>query len=162
MSSLPNSLAGCRSLALIAAAIVAGVLSGCSGAAPPRATVSDARIRDRSPEAAVVEFAVEATNPNDIELPLRDITYSVSIDGRQVFSGRREAMATIPRGGAQRVYLPAVIPMGGAGTEPGVHRYTLRGRMRYSLPSQLADVLFDAKISRPGVSFSDEGEIDLR
>jgi hypothetical protein len=122
----------------------------------------DARVRERSPEAAVVEFAVDATNPNDIELPLRDITYSLSLDGHQVFSGRREAMATIPRGGSQVVVLPAVIPMGEAGTEPGVYRYTLSGRLRYSLPSQLADVLFDAKLSRPGVSFSEEGEIDLR
>ncbi|VAX36201.1 hypothetical protein MNBD_PLANCTO03-943, partial [hydrothermal vent metagenome] len=31
-----------------------------------------------------------------------------------------------------------------------------------SLPSQLADVLFDAKLSRPSVGISDEGEIDLR
>lgn len=154
----PNTLR--RSLALVAGAL-ASALAGCSGTTPPRATITDARMRERSPEAAVVEFVLEASNPNDIELPLRDITYTLSLEGREVFSGRREAMATIPRGGTQTVVLPAVIPAGEGGVEPGLHRYTLSGRVRYSLPSQLADLLFDTKISRPGVSFRDEGEVDL-
>jgi len=119
-------------------------------------------VRERSSEAVVVEFVVEAANPNGIELPMRDITYSLALDGRQVFSGRREALATIPRHGTQSIVIPAVIPTGEGGAEPAVHRYSLSGRLRYSLPSQLADVLFDAKLSRPGVSIRDEGEIDLR
>jgi hypothetical protein len=146
------------SLALAAAA----VLTGCSGAAKPDAVVTDAALRDRTPEAAVVEFTVEATNSNTIELPMRAVVYSLSIDGRRVFSGRRDAQATMPRGGAQTITIPAVIPMGEGGVMPGMHRYSLRGRIFYSLPSQLADVLFDTKLSRPSVGLSDDGEIDLR
>ena len=147
---------------MLACAGAALVVSGCSNTKAPRATISDGRLRDRSAEAAVVEFVIEASNPNDIDLPIRDISYTLNLDGRQVFTGVRQAMATIPRHGTQRVAIPAVIPLGEGGGEPGVHRYSLRGRLRYSLPSQLADVLFDAKISRPGVSIGDEGEIDLR
>ncbi|MBK7403296.1 MAG: LEA type 2 family protein [Phycisphaerales bacterium] len=145
---------------LLAGAIVP--IGGCSGTASPRAVVTDASIRERSAEAAVVEFVLEAANPNDVELPIRDITYTLSLDGREVFSGRREAMVTMPREETQRVTIPAVVPMGEGGVEAAMHRYSLRGVMHYSLPTQLADVLFDAKLSRPSVAFGDEGEIDLR
>jgi hypothetical protein len=146
-----------------AGAIAAALLGvACSGARAPRATIADARLRERGEDAAVVEFVIEAENPNDIELPIRDISYTLALDGRQVFSGKREALATIPRHGTQRVVIPVVVPMGENGVSPDLYRYSLRGRMRYSLPSQLADVLFDAKVSRPGVSIGEEGEIDLR
>lgn len=144
------------------------LLGGCSGTSAPGAVVVDARLREKTAEAAVVEFVIETSNPNNIELPMRDVVYTLSIDGTRVFSGRRDAQATMPRGGTQRITIPAVVPMGegGVGVEggvvPGVYRYTLKGRVFYSLPSQLADVLFDAKLSRPSVGISDEGEIDLR
>lgn len=149
---------------VVLASLVLGCagLTGCSGTAKPTALVGDAAIRDRTPEAAVVEFVVETANPNDIELPMRGVVYSLSVDGRRVFSGRRDAQATMPRGGSQTITIPAVIPMGEGGVTPGVHRYSLRGRVFYSLPSQLADVLFDTKLSRPSVGISDDGEIDLR
>ncbi|MDQ7013246.1 MAG: LEA type 2 family protein [Planctomycetota bacterium] len=149
---------------LVFVGVLAGVLllGGCSRRATPSAVVTDASIRDRTAEAAVIEFAIETTNPNDIELPMRDVVYTLSIEGERVFSGRRDAQATMPRGGTQEITLPAVVPMGEGGVMPGVYRYTLKGRVFYSLPSQLADVLFDAKLSRPSVMIADEGEIDLR
>lgn len=124
--------------------------------------ITGASLTDRSAEAAVVEFTLEASNPNDFELPMREITYSLSVDGSRVFKGERAAVATIPRNGTQTVSFPVVVPMGEGGVQPGLHPYTLSARIRYSLPSQLADVLFDAKISRPSVSVKDRGEIDLR
>lgn len=142
------------------------LLGGCSQRETPGAVVTAASIQDRTSGAAVVEFAIETTNPNDIELPMRDVVYTLSIDGERVFSGRRDAQATMPRGGTQRISIPAVVPMdggsGGGGVAPGVYRYRLTGQIYYSLPSQLADVLFDAKLSRPSVPIVDEGEIDLR
>ncbi len=147
--------------------VLAGVLllGGCSRRATPSAVVTDASIHSRTAEATVVEFVIETTNPNDIELPMRDVVYTLSIEGERVFSGRRDAQATMPRGGTQQITIPAVVPMdvgGEGGVMPGVYRYTLKGRVFYSLPSQLADVLFDAKLSRPSVPIADEGEIDLR
>ncbi len=161
---------------LVFVGVLAGVLllGGCSRRATPSAVVTDASIHSRSAEAVVIEFVIETTNPNDIELPMRDVVYTLSLDGDRVFSGRRDGQATMPRGGTQQLTIPVVVPMdvgdvGGVGGEggeggvvPGVYRYTLRGRVYYSLPSQLADVLFDAKLSRPSVMISDEGEIDLR
>jgi hypothetical protein len=137
-------------------------LGGCSGTARPTATVTDATIRDRSADAAVVEFVIEAANPNDIELPMREVVYTLSVDGKRVFSGKRDAQATMPRAGMQTIRIPAVVPLGEGGLTADLHRYTLRGTIYYSLPSQLADVLFDAKLSRPSVGVADEGEIDLR
>jgi hypothetical protein len=140
----------------------ATLLGGCSGSASPSAVVIDASIRDRTAQAAVVEFVIETANPNDIELPMRDVVYTLHVDGQRVFRGRRDAQATMPRGGTQRLTIPAVVPMGEGGVTSGLHTYVLRGRVYYSLPSQLADVLFDAKLSRPSVGIRDEGEIDLR
>lgn len=148
-------------LKLLALLASAAGLTACSGHAQPRAVVADAALRETTPEAAVVEFLVETANPNDIELPMRRVSYSLSVDGRRVFSATRDAMATMPRGGTQTITLPAVIPMGPEGVAPGLHTYRLSGRIYYSLPSQLADVLFDARLSRPDVSISDEGEIEL-
>lgn len=145
--------------------VVCVPMVGCSGTTKPSATVTDATIRSRTAEAAVIEFVVETSNPNDIELPMRDVVYTLSLDGRRVFSGRRDAQATMPRGREQRITIPVVVPMrdgGDRGVEPGVYGYRLTGHIYYSLPSQLADVLFDAKLSRPKISISDEGEIDLR
>lgn len=149
---------------MLAGAVLAGaaLLGGCSGTAKPHAVVVDATIRERSPQAAVIEFVIETANPNDTELPMRDVVYTLSLDGRRVFSGRRNAQATMPRAGTQRLTIPAVVPLGEGGVTADVHRYTLRGRVFYSLPSQLADVLFDAKLSRPSVGIGDAGEIDLR
>ena len=143
------------------------MLSGCSGRAQPGAVVTSANIRNRTADAAVVEFVIETTNPNDIELPMRDVVYTLNVNGKRVFSGRRDAQATMPRGGTQQIIIPAVVPMRGGedgktGLEPGVYTYRLSGRIYYSLPSQLADVLFDAKLSRPSVGISDKGEINLQ
>jgi len=145
------------------------MLTGCSGRATPGAVVTSANIRNRTADAAVVEFVIETTNPNDIELPMRDVVYTLNVNGKKVFSGRRDAQATMPRGGTQQIIIPAVVPMRGPESQggkgalvPGVYTYRLTGRIYYSLPSQLADVLFDAKLSRPSVGISDKGEINLQ
>lgn len=154
-------------LAAAALSVLGVVLGGCSNRAAPGAVVTAFEVTSRSAEAAVVEFDIEMANPNDIELPMRDVVYTLSLDGERVFSGRRDAQATMPREGTQWITIPAVVPMqlgpdDETGVAPGVYRYRLTGRVYYSLPSQLADVLFDAKLSRPSVGIVDEGEIDLR
>lgn len=143
-------------------ALLAAQLAGCSGTTRPSATVTGASLGERTPDAVVVEFEIKTDNPNNIELPMRDVVYSLSVDGRRVFSARRNALATMPREGTQTIKIPAVIPLGEGGVSADVHRYTLRGSVFYSLPSQLADVLFDSKLSRPSVGISDRGDIDLR
>lgn len=144
------------------AAGLSAALTGCSGTARPSAVVTNASVVERSAGAVVVEFEIETANPNDIELPMRDVVYTLDVDGRRVFSARRDAQATMPRGGTQVIRIPAVVPLGEGGVSPDLHGYSLRGTIYYSLPSQLADVLFDAKISRPSVGIGEEGELDLR
>ena len=138
------------------------MLTGCAGHKRPGVVVSDATLADRSQRAAVVEFVIDATNPNEYELPVRSIVYSLSIDGQSVFSTRREGLVSLPRHGSESITIPAVVPMGESGIQPGVHAYTLTGIVRYSLPSKLADVLYDSRISRPSVAITDRGTIDLR
>ena len=137
-------------------------LTGCSGHQRPTMGISHAALADRSPTAAVVEFVIDAANPNDFELPVRSIVYSLSVDGQSVFSTRREGLVSLPRHSSESITIPTVVPLGESAIEPGVHAYTLTGTVQYSLPSKLADVLFDTHILRPSISITDHGTIDLR
>jgi len=60
------------------------------------------------------------------------------------------------------VRLPVAIPAD-AGDErlTGERPYRLRGSLVYLTPGELADVLFDARLYRPTVSFADGGVIDF-
>ncbi len=136
-------------------------LGGCSSHQPLSVHISDGRLTEQSEKAAVVEFTLTAANPNDFELPVRSVEYALAVDGKQVFSTSRAGLMSVPRKGEVSLRIPAVIPLEEAGIEPGEHGYTLSGRVFYSLPGKLADVLYDAKLSRPNVSISDTGTIEL-
>lgn len=144
--------------------IVATLLTGC-GHTPPTFEVVGARLADRTPEGVVLEFDLDATNTNAEELPLRVASYTLSIDGERVFTGERSPEATLRRFGTQRITLPAAIRVDDPGAADalttGRHRYRLNGTVTYLAPGVLFDVLFDARIYRPSISFSDTGEIDF-
>jgi hypothetical protein len=132
------------------------VLGGCGGYAAPSLHMSSARVTEQTAEGYVIDLAVDATNTNSVELPLKEIRYSVSVDGRQVFSGVRSPEATLRRLGTQTFHIPAV----GAGAAPTAgSRYVVEGRLRYLTPGRLAEVLFDIKVRRPTVRFREEGTL---
>ncbi len=140
----------------LGATLASTALSGCH--TKPTIEVVDARVTGRTAEAVLVEFDLDATNPNDFDLPMHEASYSLSVDGRQVFHGARSAEATLGRGSTQRIVLPVPVPAAGAS---GERRYLLTGSIQYVTPSELADVFFDARLIRPSVGFSDRGVLDL-
>jgi hypothetical protein len=132
-------------------------LAGCTGYAPPRLEVTDARIVETSPDATVVRFTFEAENPNESELPLREIRYSVWIEGREVFGGIRSPESTLRRLGAQSFTIPAVIAAAEAPAPAA--SYTIEGTLVYITPGSFAQVLFETGVRRPSVGFRHEGTL---
>jgi len=114
---------------------------------------------DRSADAYVLTFVVEGRNENDIPLRLESMRYSLSMDGRRVFSGTRVPQATLPARGTQVMEVPASIPSDRAPAMASATSYRIGAEVVYELPGSIAEVLFDAKIRRPSTSFSESGTI---
>ena len=134
-------------------------LGACSSTGDPKVRLVGVELRERTSEGVVLAITLEADNETDRALPLRDINYSVYLNGERVFTGERSAEATIRRFGSQRVVLPAAfVPKG-----PLEKRMACRieGDLTYLVPGALAEALFDADVVRPSVSFSVEGEAML-
>lgn len=153
MQSTRNS-----SLALLATLAFALVGAGCESYRSPELSVVDARAVERTEAGTGLRFTLDATNENDVALPLREVTYTLDVDGRRVFSATRSPEATLRRQGTQQFVLPAVIPTEG-GSGGGGGRYRLAGTLTYVTPGQIAELLFDTGVSVPSVGFSFEGEV---
>ncbi len=145
--------------ALLLAALPAAVLAGCSSYSDPTLSITGAEILEQSPAATVVQFTIEAQNANEVELPLTAIRYTLSKDGRQLFSAQRSPEATLRRIGTQSFTIPAVID--NAQVPPGPQTYTLQGTLEYITPGSIAQILFDAGVRRPSVGFAEQVEVNL-
>jgi len=168
----PNALAQLSALAAIFALAASTLaLQACSaGASPPRFTIESARIAEVTDEGVVVVFDLEGQNPNPFALPLREVRYTVSIDGQRVFQGERIARATLPRLATQRVTLPAaftreqadragLISTATNDTTTNATNARLRGSLVYELPGSIAEIFFDAGLRRPRAPFSAEATL---
>lgn len=134
-------------------ACMALLASGC-GYQSPTIEVKSASVVESTDRHTLVNFSIEATNPNAIALPLRKLDYTVSVGGGTPFSGVRSPEATLPPGGTRTITFPAVLPAGAAAGS-----YTLNGTLLYITPGQIAEILFDTGVSRPTVGFAGQGAI---
>jgi hypothetical protein len=124
----------------------------------PSAIASATSSPTSSPDAqrAVLLIVLEATNPNAKPLPLKDVHYTIDINGATVFTGTRDAQATLRRYGTQRITLPA--PLDANLPAPGTP-FRVRGSVTYIAPEVLAKTLFDNQLTDWSRSFSGTGEI---
>jgi hypothetical protein len=157
-------------VAVTMTALASGIaaLAGCENRQPPKLTLVDAAVTQVSTEAIAFDVAVDMVNPNQKELELREFRYTVSVDGRQVFQGRRSAQASLPAEGGKRVRLPGVVrydqmnwPAPPEGGPPPQASYRLSGSLTYVVPGALAEILFDTGVRKPKVGFSGSGEVAL-
>lgn len=137
-------------IAIVACLTVAPMLVGCSGTQAPSFSVLGGSVKERGPEATVVEFIIDADNANPDALPLQEVEYTVSRNGVVVFSGKRSAEAIIRRYGKQQFLLPAAF----ASAESPEGEYRISGTVTYIAPGALAETLFDQDIVRPSAEFS--------
>jgi hypothetical protein len=135
-------------------------LGGCSSYSDPTLRVAGAGVADEGPGALVLNVTIAAQNRNHVELPLREIDYSVSIDGREVFRAVRSPEATLRRLGEQTFTVPAVVTYSGE-RPTGMHEFQIEASLKYVTPGELAQALFDTGVRRPTVRFSDRGRVEF-
>lgn len=137
------------------------LLAACSSYRAPVLTVAETRVREAAPSGVVVEFLIDAENPNPEPMPLREVRYAMQVNGQRVFECVRSPEATLRRFGTQRLILPVVLPLAPGATPPSASDVTLSGTLSYTAPGQLAETLFDTGVSRPEASFTTSAPVDF-
>lgn len=139
--------------------MLGGTLGGC-GLTAPRLTVTDVHAAEVEPTGKVIMIVVEAQNLSNDALPLRDATYSLSLNGRRVFTGKRSPESTLRMFGAQKISLPVALPREGV-PPAGIAKYEVSGSVVYLPPGRFNEILYEYGLLRPTTSFRGTGEIDL-
>jgi hypothetical protein len=146
-------------------AFVAGT-SGCDGFRAPYVSVGDVALIDATDEALALSFVMDLANPNTAAVPLHEFRYTLAIDGKQVYAGRRSGGVTLSAMDDRQVSLPAIVPYQALGwtpqTLPASVDYTITGQLQYFAPKRISQVLLDTGIRRPKVPFSSRGTIKLK
>lgn len=137
-------------------------LAACSAGPAPRVGNATAAVGERTDAGVVVNFTIPCENPSPEGLPLREVRYTVSIDGRPVFRGLRSPEATVRRFGTQEIHLPAVLAAEPRQSLPtGTSTFKIDAEMLYVRPGILSQALFDAELVQPSVDFTGTGTIDF-
>ena len=139
---------------------------GCSSFRAPTVSVNHVSVTDATEEALSLSFVMDLKNPNRGAVPLHEFVYTLAIDGKEVYAGRRAGGVTLSAEGDRQVLLPAVVPYSRVGwtalSLPASVSYSLTGRLQFNAPNRLAQILFDTGVRRPKVSFEQRGELQLR
>lgn len=154
-----------RSLSCCTLMGTAALLTGCTFIKSPEFGLVGVEQTERTGDAAVLLFHLEATNDNKRELPLRRARYWLTLDGEEVFRGERTAEATVREFGTQPFDLPVVVRadrfdlsrLDASGALP----FELSGKVEYLTPGRLADVLFDQGLHRPKAKISVRGMLEV-
>ena len=146
-----------RRRALIPACLL---LPACTAA--PTFVVTDVAMTAESEEAYVLTFTLEGENTNKDPLPLRHVSYHLTLEDQRVFTGRRSAQVTLPAHGSETISLPVSIPAEG-GPPPGGATATDRiaGSIEYIGPGSIAELLFDSRIRVPKTDFGESGAFEF-
>jgi LEA14-like dessication related protein len=141
-------------------------MSGCDGFRAPNISVGDVALIDATDEALALSFVMDLDNPNTAAVPLREFRYTLAIDGKEVYAGRRHGGVTLSAVDSRQVSLPAIVPYQALGwtsqTLPASIDYTITGQLQYYAPRRLTQVLFDTGTRRPKIPFSSRGTLKLR
>lgn len=135
--------------------------TGCSAYDAPKIDVVGARISQETAEGIVIDFTLDATNTNEVDLPFERVRYALRLNGQRVFSGTRSAEATVRRLGTQQFMLPAAIDLAEFEMPEGDVEYELSGSVVYVTPGEIAQLLFDAGVRKPRSSFQQTGVLEF-
>ncbi len=151
-------------------ALLAALLAPLSGCELGQATqVLDVLDRPADPKAAIlavtpvvdteqgsrVEAVLQLTNRSAIDLPLRNVTYTISVSGLDDFKLTEPARRTIPASETQTVTLAAAFPAAVNGRS-----WRVSGRIEYQPPKTFIENLAEESLPLPSVSFSASGKFD--
>jgi len=131
------------------------------GGEAPSFTLDRVVLDETSEDADKLDFILTGANPTKNPYPLREVNYTVRIDGRVVFRGVRSAQTTLPPNDSHDFRVPAPIPRGEAGPLAGRQvRYEIFGAVAYLPPGPIAEILYDLGVQRRTVRFRDEGVLE--
>ena len=150
---------------IVLLALATSLLSGCLSLTPPKVAVESIEVIAVSSEAMAVSLHGTVANPHASQVRLLEFDYSLSVDGRSVFSGRHAAeMALIP-GADRKIMLPASFPYAKLGWDPqslpDTSRWSMSGSLIYLGEGVLAETLLDMGY-RPSTGMSASGELVLQ
>ncbi len=150
---------------LLVLVVLAG-LSGCAGFRDPTVSVTAVTLTDVTDDALALSFVMDLANPNTAAVPLHEFRYTLAIDGKEVYAGRRAGGVTLSAVDSRLVSLPAIVPFELVGWTPGTVPasvdYTFTGRLQYNAPNRLAQLLLDTGTRRPKVAFAAHGKLQLK
>ena len=142
------------------------VTTGCAGFRDPSISVTGVTLTEATDDALALSFVMDLANPNTAAVPLHEFRYTLAIDGKEVYAGRRAGGVTLSALESRLVYLPAIVPYEKVGwtrgTVPASVDYTLTGKLQFNAPKRLAQILFDTGTRQPKVGFAAKGELQLR
>jgi len=145
--------------------LAAAAPAGCAGYRPPSIRLADVRLAERTDEAASFRFELIVENPNEDPVELREIRYTLALDGETIYHGRRAALTTLHAGTTSVIVLPAVVRFDRAGWPadalPPRADYELAGGMVYVTPGTLAEMLLDTGVRTPTASFRQVGSLSF-
>lgn len=137
------------------------LLGGCFGVVSPVLTVVEIRPESVTPEGRRFVVVVDAENRSESALPLKDATYSLSIDGKKVFEGQRSPESTLRKFSTQRLLFPVAIPSS-ANIATGNAEFRVSGSVVYLPPGKFNEILYDYNILRPTTGFGGGKKVDLK
>jgi hypothetical protein len=155
------------------AALVLLAAGGCSSYQSPRIEVLGASAMERTDEAQSLRLDLLLENPNNEALELRLFDYTVYVDDKRAYSGKRAAQATLNAGGSKQMSIPAVVVFaehgwsgadaeghGGSGV-PAQVQWRVQGTLLYITPGAIAEILLDTGVRKPTAGFSGSGNVVL-
>ncbi len=147
-----------RALSVIFILALGALLGACSGVSHPEVRHTGARTLELDEGRAVIALTLEATNPNEDQLPLTQIRYRLSIGGEEVFSAVRSPELTLDTYTTRAFEVPCVLDR--SRLAPGMLDYTLSGELIYRPPGRFASELYRSRVHVPTVEFTFEGSLD--
>ena len=75
--------------------------AGCSRFSAPRVSVNEVSVIDATEDALALSFVMGLQNPNQAAVPLHEFRYTVAINGKEVYAGRRAGGVHAERCGHQ-------------------------------------------------------------
>lgn len=136
----------------LASLLVFASLAGCSSVSPT-VEVESVQPRSGGPDGAVVAITLRATNPGPESYPLKRLDYTVEIDGQPAFTGSRSPEATLAPNSTRTIFIPAPFSSAPA---PGA-TYRVRGKLEFTRPGQINELLYDSGLITPTATFSGTG-----
>lgn len=145
MSATPR-LARPSSATRVPAVLAVVAIAGC---AAPAIEVRSATVEASGSDATQLAIVVDMRNPADEPMRLLQWNYTFTSGGRS-YSGRWEALETLPPKSTTSVRIPAVL----AGTGFDAGAWNVSGSVSYRSPSRFAKILYDLDLSRPRSGFA--------